>query len=232
MAVNECSSGNQPARWESSHSHSQICLTINIYLANVNLETKNGLSGKPHSNKHLMTSTLISFLKRYYRSKSAHIFLSTWMADTNCQSTMLAARTGASGSFLSTMISPNSYQGNASIFALTDVSSDTDLTYDLKSKALNICANMAMSSSAEIHEMLEPKYGVLPQVQRVLAQPRTYDLLENSLWLVANISGDSAKMCKKIIKGTNLLETLSIFSQIDVMTQCDRALADEMTWLI
>ena len=40
MAVNECSSGNQPARWESSHSHSQVCLTINIYLANVNLETK------------------------------------------------------------------------------------------------------------------------------------------------------------------------------------------------
>ena len=54
-----------------------------------------------------------------------------------------------------------------SIFALEDNGMD-DLTCHLKEKALNICVNMAMGSAETIQEMLQPKYGVLAQVNRVL----------------------------------------------------------------
>ena len=84
----------------------------------------------------------------------------------------------------------------ASIFGLTDGES---VTHQLKAKSLNVCANMAIASSESIQEMLEPKYGVFAQVNRVLTQQHTYELLENNLWLLANITGDCDELCNLVL---------------------------------
>ena len=49
----------------------------------------------------------------------------------------------------------------SNIFQLADDNFvDGGLTDKLKSKALNICVNMAMASESQINAMLEPKYGI------------------------------------------------------------------------
>ena len=63
---------------------------------------------------------------------------------------------------------------------------------------------MAMASTESIREMLEPKYGVFAQVNRVLVQQHTYELLENNLWLLANITGDCHELCNLVMQETKL----------------------------
>ena len=118
-----------------------------------------------------------------------------------------------------------------SIFALEDNGMD-DLTCHLKEKALNICVNMAMGSAETIQEMLQPKYGVLAQVNRVLDQAQTYELLENTLWLLANVSGDDIYFCKVILKETNLINFLDQYTQTDAIFQLNHTMADMFTWLL
>ena len=91
---------------------------------------------------------------------------------------------------------------------------------------------MAMASTESIQEMLEPKYGVLAQVNRVLAQQHTYELLENNLWLLANITGDCHELCNLVMQETKLLESLDWISQTEIMLTIDSALADVVTWLL
>ena len=91
---------------------------------------------------------------------------------------------------------------------------------------------MAMGSSNQINEMLQTKYGLLLQCCRVLAQPHTYELLENCLWLLANMTGDSEKLCKRIIRETNLLESLQRFTEVNAISQLDAPLVDVITWHI
>ena len=89
-----------------------------------------------------------------------------------------------------------------------------------------------MGSSSQLHEMLEPKYGLLPQCSRVLEQPHSHEILVNCLWLLANMTADSDKMCKRIIRETNLLESLHKFTEVDAISQLDYSLVDMITWLI
>ena len=91
---------------------------------------------------------------------------------------------------------------------------------------------MAMASTESIQEMLEPKYGVFAQVNRVLAQQHTYELLENNLWLLANITGDCHELCNLVMQETKLLESLDWISQTEIMLTIDSALADVVTWLL
>ena len=50
--------------------------------------------------------------------------------------------------------------------------------------------------------MLEPKYGVLAQLNRVLEKPDSLSQLENCLWLIANVIGESADLCKLVLSST------------------------------
>ena len=49
----------------------------------------------------------------------------------------------------------------ASVFIMED---GTEAVQTMKSKALNICANLAMASTETIQEMMQPKYGIMAQV--------------------------------------------------------------------
>ena len=64
-------------RGGSPHTRILKFASLSIFILPMSIWKPNGLSGKPHLNKHLMTSTLIYFLKRSYRSKSEHVFLLT-----------------------------------------------------------------------------------------------------------------------------------------------------------
>ena len=94
-----------------------------------------------------------------------------------------------------------------------------DLICHLKEKALNICANLAMGSTESIQEMLEPKYGVLAQVNRVFDHSQTFELLENTLWLLANVTGEKTEFCLMILKETNLLDFLSQYTETEAILQ-------------
>ena len=76
------------------------------------------------------------------------------------------------------------------------------LTSQLKNKALNICVNMAMASENIVKELISPKYGVLEYVSCTLEIHDNFKIsaaTENSLWLLGNVSAESAEICQKIV---------------------------------
>ena len=82
------------------------------------------------------------------------------------------------------------------------------LTSQLKNKALNICVNMAMASEDIVKELISPKYGVLQYVSCTLEIHENFELnttTENSLWLLGNVSAESAEICHKIVTESNML---------------------------
>ena len=95
----------------------------------------------------------------------------------------------------------------------------------IKSRALNVCVNMAMGSSDTLEKMLGPGFGIFQHVYRVLDYPQTYESLENCLWFLANASGDSAKLCEKVINETNLLHNLSKYSEPGFIHLIDEEIA-------
>ena len=83
-----------------------------------------------------------------------------------------------------------------------------DLTSQIKSKALNICVNMAMASEDVIKEILQPKYALLLTVSQFLEIHDNYDLsvdTENSLWFLGNVSAESAEICQRLVTESNML---------------------------
>ena len=84
----------------------------------------------------------------------------------------------------------------------------TGLSYAsaLKSKAINICVNLSIGT--QVQHIIQPKYGVLDCVSRVLERAEDGDMLENSLWLLSNLILDSKHICHKVIEETPLLECL------------------------
>ena len=59
--------------------------------------------------------------------------------------------------------------------------------------------------------MLQPKYGVLVHTQRILERLDYLDgvdHLENALWLLGNLTGDSEKMCEHVLENVHLGECM------------------------
>jgi hypothetical protein len=109
---------------------------------------------------------------------------------------MLAQNGLEENDFDSVIVETNILEKVASVLKRPDGgqnSFDSDYTIELKSKSINICVNLALGTQAD--SLIQPIYGVLPQINRVLdIHPNSQtdlDLLENSLWLLANLMSHS-----------------------------------------
>ena len=87
---------------------------------------------------------------------------------------------------------------------------ESGLPSALKSKAINICVNLSIGT--QVQHIIQPKYGVLDCVSRMLdrgiKEDDDADLLENCLWLLSNLVLDCTFICHKVIEETSLLECL------------------------
>lgn len=99
------------------------------------------------------------------------------------------------------------------IFTVFRRDDSTEWASAAKNKAINLCINLLMGSESTVKEVLEPKYGVLAQVERILIRCDSYDLFENCLWLLANALGEKCPiLSSRILAETQIMTTLQMLS--------------------
>ena len=102
------------------------------------------------------------------------------------------------------------------IFTIFRRDDGIELASVAKSKALNLCVNLLMGSSSTVQEVMEPKYGVLAQVERVLVRGDSYDQLENSLWFLGNALGEKcSRLTGQILSETQIMTNLQMLCDGD-----------------
>ena len=102
------------------------------------------------------------------------------------------------------------------IFTIFRRDDGVELASMAKSKALNLCVNLLMGSSSTVREVMEPKYGVLAQVERVLVRGDSYDQLENSLWFLGNALGEKrSRLTGQILTETQIMTNLQMLCDGD-----------------